>query len=87
MRQALRIRFFLLVLLLALACGAARACPNCKNSIPEAGEQAALRMREGYFWSYLFMTSMPFVAVGGIVALAYFARRNRALEQARQKSA
>lgn len=68
-------------LFMLLFCGAALACPNCKNSIPEGGEALAMRMREGYYWSYIFMTSVPFVAVSCIAAMLYRAHRKAADRQ------
>ena len=65
------IRFFIsrriLPVLIALAfvlifCVAADACPSCKNALaesdPENGNIAA-----GYFYSILFMMSMPFLII------------------------
>jgi hypothetical protein len=60
----------------------AYACPNCKNAQLESGEEASSRMREGYFWSYVVMSSMPFAAVGSVAAFLVFqARRQKVLRQ------
>ena len=58
----------LLVLgLLLLGAVPALACPNCKNSLPDTDDVGAItRLRDGYFWSYISMSSMPFIAVGVI---------------------
>jgi len=75
MRRFKRALKWLLIIPAALACTAAFACPNCKNSIPEGGEQLARQMREGYYWSYIFMTSVPFLATGSIATLLYLSHR------------
>lgn len=56
------------IALLALS-GAASACPNCKNALLESGDLAAARMKDGYFWSYVAMTSMPFILLGTVTVL------------------
>jgi len=59
--------------------GLAMACPNCKNSLPDSDDPGMItRLRDGYFWSYVGMSSMPFVAVGTIGVLLY--RRIHAAE-------
>ena len=41
------------------------ACPTCGNSIEHSGGNLA----EGFYWSILFMMSMPFVILGGLSLL------------------
>jgi hypothetical protein len=51
-----------LALLLVLA-NAASACPTCKEALAGNGEGAGDLVR-GYFYSILFMMSMPFTILG-----------------------
>jgi hypothetical protein len=49
----------------------AQACPSCKyalaNHDPAQGDVV-----RGFFWSILFMLSMPFAIVGGLGSYAWF---------------
>jgi hypothetical protein len=61
----------LLVLLLVIVChGVASACPSCKDSLAysDANHQTLVR---GYFWSILFMMSMPFLILSGLGTYMY----------------
>ncbi|MBC8356562.1 MAG: hypothetical protein H8E66_31670 [Planctomycetes bacterium] len=72
-----------LILLLALACFAdvASACPTCKDGM--AGDPAYSSMVNGYFWSIIFMMSMPFLVFSGVAAYFYYeVRRARSLQAA-----
>jgi hypothetical protein len=51
-----------LVLAVAL-CSMAFACPNCKNALAENASGGELA--QGFYWSILFMMSMPFALVAG----------------------
>lgn len=51
--------FFVLSLLVTVA----EACPGCKEAIAENDLQGQ-RVARGYFWSILFMMSMPFAILG-----------------------
>lgn len=57
----------------------ADACPTCKDAIAQNDPQHQ-QMVKGYFYSILFMMSMPFVVVGTFGGMAYLsikrARRN-----------
>lgn len=66
------------VLLLVLVLqNAALACPNCKDAL--AGDPDHAGLVRGYYWSILFMMSMPFLILGGISAYFYHEiRRARA---------
>jgi heme/copper-type cytochrome/quinol oxidase subunit 2 len=65
----------LLVLLVAVV---GEACPNCKDAL--AGDPAQAGMVRGYFWSILFMMSMPFTI---LLALGtYFYLQWRSARQA-----
>lgn len=64
--------------ILALYAPTALACPNCKNAHVDSDDpEASERLREGYFWSYIGMTSMPFLAVGGIATMLFFSNRRQ----------
>jgi hypothetical protein len=53
-----------LVLALVVACaGTASACPNCKEALAEQKGDAA-RLKDGYYYSIIFMVSMPFLLLG-----------------------
>ena len=61
---------------LALAIGVlvadvAVACPTCKDGLAE-NDPAGQAIAAGYFWSILFMMSMPFLLVGSFISYAYF---------------
>lgn len=67
----------LVVLLLPVL---AHACPNCKNSLPDSDDPGFLTgLRNGYFWSYIGMSAMPFLALGTVGTVFY--RRLRAAEK------
>jgi hypothetical protein len=56
------------VALAALAFGQlAIGCPTCGNSIEHSGGNLA----EGFYWSILFMMSMPFAILGGLTLLCW----------------
>jgi hypothetical protein len=61
-----------------LACSTlSQACPTCRYAIAERTAQAGII--QGYFWSILFMMSMPFLILGGLSAYFYYqVRRARA---------
>lgn len=64
----MRSRSFVAVALMGLAIAQmAFACPTCGNSIEHSGGNLA----EGFFFSILFMMSMPFVVVGGLALLCW----------------
>ena len=58
--------------LLMLACfvDSASACPNCKDAM--AGDPAHANMVIGYFWSIIFMMSMPFLVLSTVAAYFYY---------------
>lgn len=55
---------------LICASDAALACPTCKEGM--AGDPAYSNMVNGYFWSIIFMMSMPFLVLTGISAYFYY---------------
>jgi hypothetical protein len=48
----------------------ANACPTCKDAIAQNDPQHQA-MVKGYFYSILFMMSMPFLVVGTFGGMAY----------------
>ena len=64
------IRRMLLALLCVLAITSiGQACPTCKEALSGGAQTAG--MAEGYFWSILFMMSMPFLILGGLGGYFY----------------
>jgi hypothetical protein len=61
------------VCLWLLTLSSASACPNCRNAKLE-NQEATLRLREGYFWSYVVMSSMPVASVVAIAGLLVYSR-------------
>ena len=77
-----RVTSILLVLLATFGLAAvASACPNCKNALADS-DPAHQGMVAGYFYSILFMMSVPFVLVGTFGSYAYFiVRRARSVQE------
>jgi heme/copper-type cytochrome/quinol oxidase subunit 2 len=46
------------------------ACPNCKESL--ATGPNAFNLVRGFFWSIVFMMSMPFLILGGLGSYFYW---------------
>lgn len=79
------VRTLLLASAVVLICGsAALACPSCKAALGEA-DQAGLV--SGFFWSILFMMSMPFAILGTFGVCAYRAVNKARAEQAAKAAA
>ena len=55
--------------LVCLLAGTAAACPTCKEAL--AGTEGAGDIINGYFYSIMFMVSMPFTILGGFGVCAY----------------
>lgn len=70
---------------LALGCASVVvACPTCKEALADS-DPAHQRMVAGYFYSILFMMSVPFLLVGSFSGYAYMlVRRARAADSAAQ---
>ena len=69
----------LLVLVLA---DSLLACPTCKDNL--AADPDAANLVRGYFWSILFMMSMPFLILGGLSSYFYWeVRKARAAQSNR----
>jgi hypothetical protein len=71
-----------LVLLLLLQT-AVLACPTCKENLAQNDPAHATLVR-GYFWSILFMMSMPFLILGGLSALFWWEVRKAKLKKLRE---
>jgi len=56
----------------------ASACPTCKDSLAGNDPEHANLVR-GYFWSILFMMSMPFLILSGLATLFYLEVRRARL--------
>jgi hypothetical protein len=80
--KTLKLRRWLLVVAISFCLASAcQACPTCKQGIAEGTNQA--NMLRGYFWSILFMMSMPFLIFGGLGTYFYYqVRQARALQAA-----
>jgi hypothetical protein len=75
-------QMLLAILLVAMIAGAAVACPTCKEGLAQNDPQGQ-SIAAGYYYSILFMMSMPFAILGTFGGLAYLSiRRARAREQA-----
>jgi len=74
----------LVAVMVLLATGAvASACPGCKEALAANDGSAQGDMASGYFWSILFMMSMPFAIVGAFTGVVYRSvRRAQKLEEA-----
>jgi hypothetical protein len=59
-------RLTICVLVLAWS-AVVEACPNCKQALSENGHSLVT----GYFWSIVFMMSMPFLLLGGLSTYFY----------------
>lgn len=72
--------FVIAFLFLVVLCGVATACPTCKDSLAGTDPNHAGMVR-GYFWSILFMMSMPFLILAGLSTYMYWeVRKARARE-------
>ena len=56
--------------LLFVFSSAAFACPTCKENL--AGDPEAANIVRGYFWSILFMLSMPPLILSGLSLYFYY---------------
>jgi heme/copper-type cytochrome/quinol oxidase subunit 2 len=82
--KLLLMMMMLLMAAWAIVADTAFACPTCKDGIQQ-GENAAGLVR-GYFWSIIFMMSMPFLIFASLSAYFYWlvcrARRKHAADSA-----
>jgi heme/copper-type cytochrome/quinol oxidase subunit 2 len=65
---------------LVLLAGVAEACPTCKDQM--AADPAAANIARGYFWSILFMLSMPILILTGLGSYFYWEVRRAYARQA-----
>lgn len=63
-----------------LATTGAEACPNCRDSI--AGDPTGNGLAQGFYYSILFMVSMPFFILGGLTSYFYYLVRRDMAEKA-----
>lgn len=49
----------------------AMACPNCKDALAESGTNG-MNLVKGYYWSILFMMSMPFLLLASLGTYFYW---------------
>jgi len=62
--------------------GVAQACPNCKNAIAEnAAGGTGGDIARGFYYSILFMMSMPYILLGSLGCLAYVSIRRAKVQQ------
>jgi hypothetical protein len=57
------------IALLLILASLADACPTCKQAVTEGGNHESTV--QGYFWSIIFMMSMPFLIFGGLGTYFY----------------
>ena len=74
-------RIVIVVVGLLVLAASAEACPGCRDAIA-ANDPEQARMVKGYFWSILFMMSMPFAILGTFSTYIYLeVRRARSDRQ------
>ena len=64
-------KILLTIVILAVVANVASACPTCKDGIAE-NDPAQQALSAGFYYSILFMMSMPFVILGTFGSFAYF---------------
>lgn len=70
----------LCLMLMALLATVAAACPTCKEGLDGTDPQHQ-SVAAGFYYSILFMMSMPYLILGTLGSLAYFSiRRARAAQ-------
>jgi hypothetical protein len=76
--------FWLIVMLAVIGFGSAEiadACPTCRQGIANGADHSHLI--RGYFWSIVFMMSMPFLILGSLCTYFYLqVQRARAAQAA-----
>ena len=76
---------FLALALLLLLHSAALACPGCKDAVA-ANDPEKARLARGYFWSIIFMLSMPPAILCTLGGYFYYEVRRARAEKARFES-
>ncbi len=61
---------FVVTMIVACLPEIASACPTCKENL--ADDPAAANIVNGYFWSIIFMLSMPPAILVGLVSYFYY---------------
>jgi hypothetical protein len=75
------LRVCLAVLFVALLAGVAAACPTCREGLAENDPQGR-SLAAGFYYSILFMMSMPFAILATFGGLAYLSVRRARARQA-----
>jgi|SRR5262245_59038382 Na+-driven multidrug efflux pump len=82
------VRWALVALVLALIfmiATVAAACPTCKEGLAQNDPQGEA-VAAGYYYSILFMMSMPFAILGTFGSLAYLSIRRARAQQAQENA-
>lgn len=69
-RQQFLLRSLLILAIVLLAAPLAQACPNCKDGIAQ-GDGSHSGLAQGFFWSILWMLSMPVLILTGLGSYFY----------------
>jgi hypothetical protein len=80
------VRWMIAALVLALIfmiASVAAACPTCKEGLAQNDPQGEA-VAAGYYYSILFMMSMPFAILGTVGSLAYLSIRRARAQQAQE---
>jgi hypothetical protein len=59
----------------------AQACPQCQKALANSAGGVHGNIVRGYFWSILFMLSMPFALIGGFSTYCYWLVRKARRQQ------
>lgn len=81
--KRLCLAFMIIAFVLCLA-NVVEACPTCKDGLTNSHDQA--KLIQGYFWSIVFMMSMPFLILFGLGGYFYYLVRTAQAQQAAQRS-
>ena len=78
--KRLAILFALAAIVVLAAPGQAAACPSCKSAL--AANEAGGDLVSGFFWSILFMLSMPVLILASLATYFYLLVRKARAQQA-----
>ena len=70
-----------LAIVLVLLPTLAQACPNCKDALAQ-NDPDHMNLVRGYFWSIMFMLSLPYVIFMGLATYFYLLVRSARLAKA-----
>jgi uncharacterized membrane protein len=70
----------IVVALVLMIASVAAACPTCKEGLAQSDPQGQ-SMAAGYFYSILFMLSMPYIILGTVGSFFYISIRNARLSK------